>query len=232
MIEANRFLDLLFSVLQGTGLNEIDISEIPEIIKIIYSSKEFDSFKGKLKIEDLKVDHLLKHRFTSCLDEDGVLEFKVDKKDEEEILLKDIFDTNSMQTAINKRLIIRYIEGQNKEKVSFKYDDPDGEYNLPFKDNPLDECETKIFTDGTLEKDEVKDDKFYSKVRIVKVANSTYTIMVDYEKNVPLNAEIRATSNGDFLMVCEEVKNILNGQINSYDVTNPVKPRTYRFKRH
>ena len=44
MVGPKQFIDLLFSILQEMGINEIHVTEITEIIKILYSPEYRQTF--------------------------------------------------------------------------------------------------------------------------------------------------------------------------------------------
>ena len=233
-IEPKEFLDLYLAVMAENEISCINIMDIVEVIKIIYSSDEFKTLRNKLHIEKLDTETILEHDFTTKLDENGILEFNVTEEEKEKILIKDINDTNALQSAINKRAIAGMLELSSEGKIKFQYDDPDGTYNLQHVlSDPLSEGETKIYTDGIIEEIPNKNHKeLYTTTRDVKVTNSTYTILVDCFRNEPIGVEVRGISQGDYLMIATEAERLLEGHNEGYNEIKKDKPRTYKHTIH
>ena len=233
VIEATEFLDLYLAVMKKNEIKAIRISDIPEVIRILYASKEFEMYSRKLKIEKIAVADLEDHRFAVNIDPSGVFEFSMPDDEFYKIMMKNPEDTRALTNAINKRAVAGYTERISGGTIAFKYDDPDGKYVLPcILNEPANQCETRIFTDGKIVSDTIrKNHDMYTMKRDVEIKESTYTIMIDYKNDIPEAAEVRALTQGDLIIISEEAKQLMRGRIESYDTNNEI-PRSYTLRRH
>lgn len=234
VIGPEQFVELYLAIMSENKRKKINLEEMSETIKALYSSSEFSSFVKKLNIEHLIADIVISNRFVKSFNEDGTIEFFVFKKEREKILSTDGKDTTSLKNAIAKVTLANYIDKTSGGMISFKYDDPSGEYDLPYDNSiPFQERETKIFTDGVIINNEIKRGKeLYSKTRSLKIDGATYTILIDYLANKPLAAEIRSTSQGDYLSVINQTQRLMNGINDAFEEVDKEKPKGYRLKKH
>ena len=232
MVYYNEFLSLLFSIYKETGLITINIDDITEIINVLYHSDEFLEYRNKLKLGNIDIEAIATHPFCESINEDGDIEYSVNDKLQKKILERKKKDTMHLRNAINKYLLGRIYGQVSNGIIELQYEDPDGEYILPFIDNPMNEFETTLYTDGNITEDKFVIDPEYSKVRTVKVSNSTYTIMVNNQKKQPTNLKIRGLTVGDFIMIFNEASLILKKKMVNYEIVSKDKPRTYKLRRN
>ncbi len=232
MVDINEFLSLLLSIYKETGIKTINVNDIKEIIKILYSSSDFLEYSNKLKIKEFNFETIVNHPFCENIDENGEIEYKVNEKVRNKLLERKKSDTLHLRNAINKYLLGKVYNIASGGLIELSYDDPDGEYTLPFLDNPMLELETNLYTDGNIIEESLENDIQYSKVRTIKVENSTYTIMVDNERKMQTGMQVRALAIRDYSMILNEATMILKKDIGNYNVISKDKPRTYKFRRN
>lgn len=232
-INKEEFLNILFAIMKDNDVNIMNLNDITEIIVTIYSSKEFIVLMDTLEIHDMIVDDVLSNDYVKNINKEGFIEFDLDGDEIDEIISKYETISSLITKAINKMIVKRYIEQKSEGKIVFKYDDPNGTYDLPYISNAMNECETQIYTDGTIAENIMKKEYgVYNKSRNVKVENATYTIMADIQNNKVKAVEIRGLFVGDYMFMTNEAENILLRQTSGYDEVDKEKPKIYKFKKH
>ena len=232
-IEKERFIDIFLAAMYENGTTIFNLDDMTEAIKIMYSSKEFLLLSNTLDISDMVVEDIAKNKFVKDVKEDGFVKFEMEYEDVNRVIEENQHIFYLIKTAINKLIARKVIEQKSFGKITFKYDDPDGQYNLPYISSGLDEYETNIFTDGEIVDNGLqRETGIYNKSKNVTVKNSTYTIMADLQNKKVEAAEIRATSQANFFFVIMEAENIINRQILNYSEVNEGKPKVYKFKQH
>lgn len=103
-IGKKEFLDMYFTSMMEKNITYINLMDITELIKKIYSFNEFTTLKEALDINDLMGNDVFEHQFVKAYDEaTGFVEFYVTKEDQKSIKdnLKDYYDLLKM--AIDKK---------------------------------------------------------------------------------------------------------------------------------
>lgn len=235
-INFNRFLDIFYSLLKMNDINCISLEDIFEIIKIIYSSEDFDMLSSRLDFDGFDEDIVLNHRFTKEIDENGNSNFDVSDKEIEKIINKNKMYAGFVQQAINKRGMVKFVKDESNGLVEFKYDSPNGSYNLPFMDNYNEKYYSVLFTDGDIIKNIKIEGEDGAYTRNVKIDNATYSIMVTLLDNYIDTFDVRALYQADYSFVYSEISRILGkNPIKNEDLYNEVindMPKVYKFKRH
>lgn len=229
IINSRKFLDLYFAIMAENEIFSINVQDITEVIRVLYSSSEFEPFVKKLEIEGLSGADIEDHPFFESIDEENLIaNFSVTEKEKREILSRDFRDTKALSGAIEKRAMAKYVENVSNGKVSLKYDDPSGTYRLSYLNKINDKLETNIFTDGDITHDELdEDDSTYDATRIVKVENATYTIVVNNVNERPKNIQIRAVCDSGLIFVCFDAFELLKGAKHPYRSIDKEKPKSY-----
>ena len=232
-IQFDKFIDILYSVLNNDEIDEIDITDVMEIINIIFTSKEFTLVASRLDINNYSGQELEKHRFTKKIDSNGMISFEVDEKEREKILKENKVDVKLIQNAVNKRALTKYFTVMYNGLVEFKNDTPSGLYNMQ-KSNMGDyNTESKIYTDGKISKDVLKkNNEMDSYNRTVKIDDATFTMFEFYINDVINKIELRADFNGDYNVLFYETKRLLSGIDDSFVEVIDESPKVYKFKRH
>ncbi len=233
IIKMNDFISMYLAIMHKNGLDHILISDFIEIVKLIYDSSEFEDITERLDLFQIKEENFYEHPFTKSLDDNGLWIFEITDEQTEEIFDKFDSETDLLTKAINKYAFSKYLETQTDGTIKMECDDPDGDYTLNRVTEPFNECETILFTDGTIEDLGVKhSDQMYSSYRDIIVKGSTFTILVDYQNKKPLAAEMRVSTMIDYSMVYEEAKKLMMGLSFAYDEDIKDSPKVYKFKRN
>ncbi len=233
VVKKERFIDIFLAAMYENGTTKFNLDDMTETIKIIYSSREFLLLSNILDIKDMIVEDVKNNKYVKDVQEDGFVNFEMEYDDVNSIINDNQHVFYLIKTAISKLIAKKVIEQKSFGKITFKYDDPDGKYNLPYISSGLNEYETSIFTDGAITDLGLKrENGIYNNSRDVEVKNSTYTIMADLQNKKVEAAEIRAISQANFFFVIMEAENIINRQILNYNEINEGKPKMYKFKQH
>lgn len=231
MIGINKFLDILYSLLYKDEIDSVEIVDIAEIVKIIYSSDEFQIISSRLDINDFTEKNIEEHRYTVDIDQYGIVSFNV--PDSNKIINSNKFDAGYIQQAINKRALTKYIADQTENIVNLKYDSPSGVYNMPKAE--LADCvaDSVLFTDGICKKNDLrKSEDSDSITRSVQIENATFSLFAYCIDGMIDQIEARGKFLGDYNILLSESKRILNGFTDSYDEIVSESPKVYKFKRH
>ena len=154
-IDANTFLNIFYSIMNNDDIYSVDIIDIVEVLKIVYSSSEFKMVSTRINLNEYNEDVIKNHKYTNEIDEDGIVCFEVPKEERAFILKNNGIDAGLIQQAINKRAIAKYLESEFNGDVELKYENPNGLYSLYFTDEVEYKAESKIFSDGNCVKDKV-----------------------------------------------------------------------------
>lgn len=232
-INFEKFLNIFYSIMQNDEIDCVDVNDIVEIIKIIYSSDEFEILSTRLDINEFNEEEILKNKYTIDFDEKGLISFNVAEEDINEIIENNKVDAGFIQQAINKRAMVKLTENKYNQNVIFKYDSPNGVYNMPHVKNVDYEASSSLYTDGKCTNSAFyKSSENNSTTRTVKVTDSTFTLFAYYVDGLVDKIEIRGKYTGDYFLLLNEVKRLLNGITDSYDVVINESPKVYSFKKH
>ena len=231
---SNEFISLYLAILSANNTTYSTVLDFAETIKIMIDSAEFTKLMVKIKNTKFEETDFVDHQYTTYLDQDtGAWCFEINQDDQKEIFKNHKEEISILAKAIQKLEKSKEIKEKSNGRIKMAYDDSNGVFSLDLYDEPLNRCETRLYTDGVI-KDlgtTNKEEPFHL-VRDVKVSKSTYTILVDYRNNVPLGAEIRGFTTTNFEMVYEEAKRLMMGLYFSYDENIKQNPKAYKFKRN
>lgn len=228
-----EFFDLLFAILQENEVTSVNINDVVETIKILYESEEFEDFTDKIEMDRIQANDIINHPFVESIDDETIINIKVKDKQKDEILRRNITDTAMLANAINKKAFVTYVKVLSNGKIAFEYDDPDGSYRIASYETPFEKKDTRIYTDGTITKIELPTSSDVLQKEVdVNVTNSTYTIMVSYENELPVSAEMRATSDAGFNIVCHDALQLMENHSEPYITEDEEKPYSYELIRH
>ncbi len=232
-INSEVFLNIYYALMGENEIESTYLYNIVEVVKAIYSSHETAELAKSLDIEDLNLEAIIKHQFTKEVTDDEVIKFEISDDEIDQILDKYSEYSDQFAKAINKSIYASFIEKESDGKIKLSYDDSDGEYEIISGDSPIDNKETKVFTDGDIEDNGVtSDEQFLAKKRKMTISNSTYTIVVDYSGGQPLLADTRVMSSEMIPIAIEEAKSLIRGVDISHNVFLDKIPKIYKRKIH
>ena len=232
-IKINKFLYIFYSIMNNEDVYSIDIVDIVETIKIIFASDEFKIVSPRLAINEFSEREIENHKFTQEIDEDGIISFNVPDEDRKKILKNNAVDAGYIQQAINKRAFVKYFEKELSNVVEFKYDNPNGVYNMPLAEFSDYNAESKLYTDGELEKNKLyKNEKNNTSTRNIKLNNATFSFFLYYIDGLIDKVEVRADYKGGYTVLLDEIKRILSGVEESFNEVIKESPKVYKFKVH
>ena len=232
-INTNKLLNIIYSILNNDEIYSVNIADMVEIIKILLSSDEFKIVGSRLDINDFSNDTILKNKYTTELDDNMVVSFEVPEEDREKILNLKKVDAGIIQQAVNKRAMAKMFAMTFNNRVVFRYDSPNGEYNIQKASFSDYETESIMFTDGKCVKNDIYTDDFNGSItRNINIDDSTFTICIYYIDNEINRVEVRGDFRGDYNLLLTEIKRMLNGMYDSFVETESDAPRVYSFKRH
>ena len=220
-IDFNKFLDIFYALLKIDDIECIDLNDIYETIKIIYSSEDFDMVSTRFDFTGFDEDMVLNNKYTKEIDENGNAHFDINDKEIMSVINNNKMYAGLIEQAINKRAMTKLIKEESNGLVEFKYDSPNGAYNLPLIDNFQERYNSVLFTDGDITKNVViegKEEGTYT--RNVKLDNATYSIMVTLLNNYIDTFDVRALGKG------------YNTNNDLYNEVITDLPKVYKFKRH
>ena len=135
--------------------------------------------------------------------------------------------------SINKRAAVKLISAKTNGLISFKYENPNGVYSLPFINSPEYNVNTILYTDGDCSNNMIYKESGNSAItRSIKIDNSTFTIMLNNINNCINKGEVRGTFHGDYLILYEEISRLLQNIDESYNEIISESPKVYKYKRH
>lgn len=232
-IGINKFLNIFYSIMIKDEINSVNVIDIIEVVKILFSSAEFEMLSSRLDINEFTEEHILNHQYTTDFDDDGCVSFEIPEEQIKAILSKNKIDAGYIQQAINKRAIVKYVNAKTNGLLEFKYDNPNGVYNLPSINEEGSLGETELFTDGVITNNTFyRGNEYGNNSRAVKVSDATYTIVLYSINGILGKGELRGTYLADYNMVYDQTQKLIHKNINSYDVIVSEKPKVYKFKRH
>ena len=232
-IGINKFLNIFYSIMIKDEINSVNVIDIIEVVKILFSSAEFEMLSSRLDINEFTEEHILNHPYTTEFDDDGFVSFEIPEEQIKAILSKNRIDAGYIQQAINKRAIVKYVNAKTNGLLEFKYDNPNGVYNLPSINEEGSLGETELFTDGVITNNTFyRGNEYGNNSRAVKVSDATYTIVLYSINGILGKGELRGTYLADYNMVYDQTQKLIHKNINSYDVIVSEKPKVYKFKRH
>ena len=232
-IGIDNFLNIFYSVMNNDEIDAVDIADVVETLKIIFSSSEFQMVSSRLDINEFSEEHIIKNKYTIDLDDNGIISFEVPESERAEIISKNQIDAGYIQQAINKCAMAKLLNIYTKGVAQFKYDNPNGVYNMPKVDLPDYKTESKLFTDGVCTNNTLyKSNENNSNTRTVKIDDATFSLFVYYIDSYVDKIEARGTFYGDYTILLEEAKRILNYIDYSYDEVISTSPKVYKYKRH
>lgn len=232
-IGIDKFLNIFYSIMNNDEIEAVDITDIVETIKIIYSSSEFQMISSRLDINEFSEDNIINNKYTIDFDDNGIVSFEVPESERAEIISKNQIDAGYIQQAINKCAMAKLLNISTKGVAQLKYDNPNGVYNMPKANLPEYKAESKLFTDGI-----ITNNTFYkstendSCTRTIKLDNATFSLFVYYIDSIVDKIEVRGTYYGDYTLLLEETKRLLNFIDVSYDEVINVSPKVYKYKKH
>lgn len=232
-ININKFLDLFYTIMNDDEIDAVDVLDIVEVIKIIFSSDEFQILSTRLDINELSEKQIMKHRYTTELDDDGIVSFNVPAEERIKLSESNTLDMNYIRHAINKCAVAKALKSTTKGIATMMYDGPNGVYNMPKAEVANYKAESKLFTDGDCVNNTIyKSNENNSSTRTVKLENATFSLFTYYVDSLVDKIEVRGTYRGDYYMLLEEVKKILNYMEDSYSEVIKESPKVYKFKCH
>ena len=233
MIESNEFLDLFFAVMKENKKEKIDVMDIGNVLNVVFSSKEFNYLNNLIDLESLNGKKILEHKYLKDINKDGVITIKMSEKDKDEVKEKSPFAFMFLSDAFNKYYIMEDIKEKTEGMITFVNDYPDGNYELPYFAYPMEEKEERIYTDGEIENIiNEKGEELYQNTRYVNIKDSTYSIIVDYNNNKPIAAEIRGISLGNYKLMCDEAYTLMRNDTSNYQLITKDKPKVYTLRCH
>jgi len=186
-----------------------------------------------LSIEDLDLNLIKSHPFTKEITDDESIKFELNDEQIAEILDNNSENVEQMAVAISKVNYSRYIEKKSEGKIKISYDNSDGDYEIGSYDSPLEEFETKVYTDGeVIDKGVFYEGGIFEKSRKINIRNSSYSIVVDYNGKKPLASVVRVMENSMLLMAVEEANNIIQGINLSHEAIIDKNPKIYKRRVH
>lgn len=232
-IGIDKFLNIFYSIMNNDEIDAVDIADIAETIKIIFSSDEFQMISTRLDINEFSDDNIMNNKYTLGLDENGIVSFEVPEKERVKIITNNKVDSGYIQQAINKCAMAKLLNFTTNGVVQFKYDNPNGLYNMPTAELPEYKAESKLFTDGDLTNNTFyKSNENDSCTRTIKLDNATFSLFAYYIDSFVDKIEVRGTYYGDYTLLLEESKKLLNYIDESYDEVIKESPKVYKYKRH
>ena len=235
-MDFNKFLDIFYALLKIDEIDCIDLNDIYETIKIIYSSEDFDMVSTRFDFTGFDDDMVLNNKYTKEIDENGNAHFDINDKETMNVINNNKMFAGLIEQAINKRAMTKLIKEESNGLVEFKYDSPNGAYNLPYINNFQENYNSVLFTDGDITKNVVIEGEEQTYTRNVKIDNATYSIMVTLLNNYIDTFDVRALYYADYNFVYSEIKRLLGkGYNTNNDLYNEVitdLPKVYKFKRH
>ena len=236
-INFDKFLDVFYALLKTDEIECIDLNDIYETIKIIYSSEDFDMVSTRFDFTGFDEDMVLKNKYTKEIDENGYAHFDLNDKDTMKVINSNKMYSGLIQQAINKRAMTKLIKEESNGLVEFKYDSPNGAYNLPLINNFEGKYNSLLFTDGDITKNVLIDgEEEGTYTRNVKLDNATYSIMITLLNDYIDTFDVRALYYADYNFVYGEIKKLLGkSYYTNHDLYNEViteLPKVYKFKRH
>lgn len=229
----DKFLDIFYSILNNDDVYSIDIIDVVEIMKIIFSSDEFKLVSSRLDVNEFSENEVQNHKYTEEIDEDGIIVFEVPEEEREKILDENKVDAGLIQCAINKRGMAKYFVNAFNNTVELRYDNPNGLYNMPYAETPEYKADSKLFTDGCCAKNKkYKSDLNNSSTRSLVLEDATFSLFAYYMDGVIDKIEARGLFNGDYTVMLNEIKRLLAGIEDSFEVEVEDSPKVYVYKLH
>ncbi len=241
-MKQNDFLNIIFAILQKAGQNYIDINYINELIKIISQSKELEKLRNKILLltrYGIDIDELSNNSNFIGLTEDGIIYFQIAKEEEDKILEENKVNIEMINYAIFVKKLATGYEIMKNNKAKIEILEANGIYKLCYTNNPFSEYETQLYTDGKITKVSVEYPRIkngfeekYDIIKTVEVNNATYSIKVDYLKNIPQKTTIRGAQKEGLYVSLMEAELIETGETLNYKLVSKEKPRVYELKKH
>ena len=232
-IGINKFLDLFYAIMLSDEIEAINIVDIIEVVKILYSSQEFELLSSRLNLNEFTEEQINNYKYTKEIDEYGIVYFDIPNEEIKKILSKNKVDAGFLQHAINKRAMAKYFNSKTNGIGEFKYDNPNGMYNLQFNVDFNNKEEIKLYTDGNIVINNLyKNSDVCDITRTLKVDNATFTVLLKTINDIAENIEIRGIFNGDYSMYVSEALKIMNKIDNSFDEVIDKSPKVYKLKRN
>ena len=225
-IDFNKFIDYLYTAMNGFDIYVSDIMDVIEIARIIYASKEFEYVSSKLDFHAVEKESLEKHRFTTYIDEDGFTYFEVPEEERKKITEEDPMAYHLIEQAVDKRDTVKYLEDEYYGTLKYAYNNSDGLYNL----RQMDSC---LYTDGKItdilysDKEEVE-----PPARTVSVEGSTFSIFTYQTDNGLYRVEVRGDCKGDYELLETELDRLFNGNEESFSEISDDHPIVFKYKIH
>lgn len=232
-LNINKYLDIFYSVMNDNNIYSTSILDMVEIVKIIFSSEDFKLLSSRLDVNEFTEDNVLNHRYTIDFDENGVVSFEVPEEKRTKIINDNMVDAGYIQMAINKRALVKQISVKSNGVFEFKYDGPDTVYEMPLIHSGDYDLDSALFTDGKL-----SDNHFYKRseigtnTRVIRVSNATFSIILFTSNGLINKGELRGLYYGDYDVLLEQAKKIMNKSTESFDEVVKESPKVYRFKKH
>ena len=231
-IGINEFLDIFYSVLSNDEVYSIELGDIIEIIKIMFSSNEFKIVSERININEFSEDNIYNHRYTEEIDSNYIVSFKVPEEEKEKIIKERMVDAGYIQQAINKRAISKCINIQTSGIANLEYDNPNMTYEMKSTDEIDLKGESVLYTDGECVDTILTKPYDNTFVRVIRIKDATFAIYAFYINNEVNRIEVRGTYNGDYTTLLYETKRILSHILDSYDEVISDSPKVYKYKRH
>lgn len=232
-IGINTFLDLFYSIMLNDEIDSINILDIVETVKILYASQEFDLLSSRLNLNEFTEEQINDYKYTKEIDEYGIVYFDIPDKEITKILSKNKVDAGLLQQAINKRAMVKLFNSKTEGIGDFKYDDPNGIYNLHSNSEFDNQEETKLYTDGNIVVNNLyKSNDLYEIIRTLKVENATFTLLNNTINNKTENIEIRGLFSGDYSMYITEALKVMKNMNSSFEEVIDKSPKVYKLKRN
>lgn len=228
-----EFFDLLFSILQKNGITSFNVNDVIETIKILYESEEFEEFTKKLEMDKIQANDIINHPFVESIEDETIINIKIKEEEQKGILKRNVKDTAMLANAVYKKAYVSYVKVASNGKVNFEYDDPDGSYRIASYETPFEKKDTRIYTDGIITRVLLPtSSEAHEREADVNITDSTYTIMVSYENDIPISAEMRATSISGFNIICDDALQLMENHAEPYITEDEEKPYSYEIVRH
>ena len=84
-MKIEEFIDLLFAVCKENHVDNLDVSEITDILNIFFSSDEFKYLTDMLDINDLEGKKIDKNKYIEDIDQDGIITLNMEESEKEKI---------------------------------------------------------------------------------------------------------------------------------------------------
>lgn len=232
-LNLDKFLSIFYSVMNENNIECVDIIDMIEIVKIIFSSDEFELLSKRLNINEFKEEDIEKNKNTISFDDEGLVSFKIPEEKRKKIIKENVVDAGYIQLAINKRSLVKYFESKFRGLVDFKYDSPDGPYTIRCVSTPDQVLESQIFTDGLiLNNNEIQSESFDETKRSLIITEASFSFLVSFIDKSIEKIELRNKGYYDYRFLINELNMILRDNHMSYDEEFNDSPKVYKYKAH